>query len=141
MVIEEVRRIDRLGAVADEDRTRGGGADRLDHLKLPGHRRVKLGQLGPGRLARGFGAARAIAVGPQDHRVQRRHHRSGIAAQRHPGWVAGQLLGADVDADHARQVRQAALGIDVIIGRPKLGADRQHLIGRRDHLPDRAKTG
>ena len=44
--------------------------------------------------------------------------------------VAGQLVGTDIDADHARQIGQLAIAIHVVVGRPEFGAQRQHRVGR-----------
>ena len=107
-------------------------------VKLAGHRGERPGKFGPGgargrlRPGRRRCGWRGSIIGSSAAIIGPASALTGIF-----GGVAGQLVGADVDADHARQVGQAALGIDVIVGRPKLGADGQDLVGRGDQAADR----
>ena len=72
---------------------------------------------------------------------QCRQSRPRIGADRHRCRVARQLIAADVDADHARQIGHTAAHIHVIIGRPQFGAHRKHRIRAPDQIAHRFQTG
>jgi len=98
VIIVEVARIDRLGAVTHKDAAGGRVADHLQHRQLVTHGGR---QFGPCPAARGSGAGGPLCRLCAQLRQQGRHHRARIGAQGQGGGVPGQLCCAQIDPDHA----------------------------------------
>ena len=63
----------------------------------------------------------------------------GLDPNRHR--TAGELVGADVDADEVRRQHEATVAIAVIVGRAEFGAGGNHQIGVRHQCAHRLEAG